>query len=145
MNYSLPKPRLLMGCSCSLGSGPSSSSQERTMFSQHCLSGMSLFLLYQRVFCLCSVTLDPCRLSGPNTKLLGLLHIKNLLAHWWPWENSPFSWIWHCQAVCGRWGGYIPIFLGFSMNLVLLDHLSIFILRPGMTKGWKVLVLAHYL
>lgn len=37
MNYNLSKPRLFMGCSCSLGSGPNSSSQERTMFSPHCL------------------------------------------------------------------------------------------------------------
>lgn len=118
MNCSLPKPRLFMGCSCSSGSGPSYSSQERTMFSGHCLGGMSLFLLYQPVSCVSAVLpQSPHTLSGPNTKLLRLLHIKNLLALWWPWEDSPFSCVQCWQAACGRWRGLHSHFLGIFHEL----------------------------
>lgn len=120
MNCSLPKPRLFMGCSCN----PSSWALDQATLPRRGPSSQDTVLVEWASSCcisLFSVSLQ-CYLraladSVVPAKLLDVLHIKDLLAYWWPWEDSPFSQAQCCQAGCGRWGGVHSHFLRIFCEL----------------------------
>lgn len=115
LQHPFPKPRLFMGCSCSLGSGPSYSSHERTTLSGHCFSGESLpavsacFLSLQCDLRALADSVIPTQSSWlcctSKTFWLTGGHEKILLS---PVYNAAR------QPVAGE-GGYILIFLRFAI------------------------------